>query len=302
MNPVVTNPYIRVWIDLHSKGGGSYVGQGTTGDIPHGLGCWKAHEESWFAGEWNLGVPVRGIYYDGGFVDFGEFSPELSRLGWAAALTKDIGVGSAAGTDPALQRAMAALGTNDPGIFPGSRRAHKAAAAPSTQPPGFIDFYGGWNRPPSPPDPFMAAMLGMNDPAVSPKAAVAAAVQPPGAKTQNPGYVHIAGAVTGIEGEWDGTSVGPRDGLIGQLPKRMPDDVAQKVLRRSPFAVARAHSPSGVEGCTWGRPRACQETSLPAQVSVHSRNNSFPGCLGCIGRWRRIHENIVRKCSSHFES
>ena len=237
MNPVATKPHIRVWIDLHSKGGGSYVGQGTTGDIPHGLGCWKAHEESWFAGEWNLGVPVRGIYYDGGFVDFGEFSPELSRLGWAAALTKDIGVGSAAGMDPALQRAMAALGTNDPNIFPGSRRAQKAAAAAAMQPPGFIPFYGGWNRPPSPPDPFMAAILGINDPAGpkpfpghggSPKAA-AAAVQAPGTKTQNSGFVQIAGAVTGIEGEWDGTSVGPRDGLIGDIPKRMPDDVAQKV-------------------------------------------------------------------------
>ena len=137
-------PHINARIDVSDKGEGTYSGQGIAGDIPHGLGSWKAHSELWFAGEWDHGVPVRGVYYDDGWVDFGEFAPDLSRKGWAAAFISDPSVTSGmpmppfyppgfnrppSPTDPATLQAMAALGINDPNLFPGSRRAAKTAAA-----------------------------------------------------------------------------------------------------------------------------------------------------------------------------
>jgi hypothetical protein len=188
-------PHINARVDVSDKGEGTYSGQGIAGDIPHGLGSWKAHSELWFAGEWDHGVPVRGVYYDDGWVDFGEFAPDLSRKGWAAAFISDPSVTSGvpmpffppgfnrppSPTDPATLQAMAALGINDPNLFPGSRRAAKTAAATAS------------------------------------KTAAAPVIQPP----------------FNMEGQWDGTPcrVGNvHAGLIGG-PKRMPDDVAQKVLQ-----------------------------------------------------------------------
>ena len=223
MNPVII-PLINARIDVLDRGEGTYSGQGIAGDIPHGFGSWKAHQDfgdqdGWFAGEWDNGVPVRGVYCNDGWVDFGEFSPDLTRKGWAAAFLPDPssssggspffgGFGGPSGygrppspPDPALQQAMAALGINDPGMFPGSRRA--AAAAP----------------PPAALPPFR------------------------------------------IEGEFDGTKYfkgNVHGGLIGQ-PKRMPEDIVQKVTQsHSAFPCAlhclilpRTHVSSGLEGCYW---------------------------------------------------
>ena len=61
MDPTII-PHISARVDVLDKGEGTYSGQGIAGDIPHGLGSWKAHSDLWFAGEWDHGVPVRGVY------------------------------------------------------------------------------------------------------------------------------------------------------------------------------------------------------------------------------------------------
>jgi hypothetical protein len=155
MNQVVI-PHISARVDVLDKGEGTYSGQGIVGDIPHGLGSWKAHPECWFAGEWDHGIPVRGVYYDDGWVDFGEFSPDLSRKGWAAAFICDPSSGRVFGfgrppspPDLLLQQAMASLGINDPSVFPSSKwnsrtavptaQAANAKAQPAIQPPFSIE-------------------------------------------------------------------------------------------------------------------------------------------------------------------
>ncbi len=234
MNPVII-PHINTHIDVLDRGEGTYSGQGIAGDIPHGFGSWKADQDQgcWFAGEWDNGVPVRGVYCNDGWVDFGEFSPDLTRKGWAAAFLPDPSSSSGGSPffggfggpsfygrppsppDPAMQQAMAALGINDPGLFPGSRRA--ATAAPATAAASVSAQAASGKVPPAIPPPFR------------------------------------------IEGKFDGTKYlrgNVHGGLIGQ-PKRMPDDVVQKVtqshsasqLRSALFDLTRAHVPSGLEGC-----------------------------------------------------
>ena len=144
-------------------------------------------------------------YYDDGWVDFGEFSPDLSRKGWAAAFIPDPSTAPSFGgvLPPAFNRppsppssaylqAMAQLGINDPSVFPGSRRGRQQQQQPAAAP--------------------------------APAAAAAAttkalpAVQPP----------------FNIEGQFDGQKSRTGNvhaGLIGGRPQRMPDDVAQKVWK-----------------------------------------------------------------------
>jgi hypothetical protein len=209
MDPAII-PHINARVVVQDRGEGTYSGQGIAGDIPHGLGSWKAHSDCWFAGEWDHGVPVCGVYYDDGWVDFGEFASDLTRKGWAAAFICDPSIGRVYGgpsygaspfggiagpagfnrppspPDPAMQQAMAALGINDPSLFPGSRRGALAAAAAAV-------------------------------PAKAAPAKVPPAMQPP----------------FNMEGQWDGSKCftgNVHAGLIGN-PKRMPDDVVQKVMQ-----------------------------------------------------------------------
>jgi hypothetical protein len=201
MDPVII-PHINARIDISDRGEGTYSGQGIAGDIPHGLGSWKAHAGLWFAGEWDHGVPVRGVFYDDGWVDFGEFSPDLTRKGWAAAFLPH---------DPSVSN------------------------------PGLPSFFAApfFNRPPSPPDVAMRqamASLGVNDPSVFPSssprraAKSAAAPQPPpnAAASKPPPAIQVP---VNVEGQFDGTKC--RYGnihaghIIGSKP--IPDDVAQKV-------------------------------------------------------------------------
>ena len=278
-------PHINARIDILDKGEGTYSGQGTTGDIPHGHGSWKAHAGCWFTGEWDHGVPVRGVYYDDGWVDFGEFAPDLSRKGWAAAFIPDPSSGGVGGlpfggppgfqrppsplkgsdddvpdwtaeTDPSTQQAMAALGLSDPSVFPGSRRS--AAAAP--------------------------ARAAAAAPSKAASAKVKRAVQPP----------------VNIEGQWNGTKCitgNIHHGLVGK-PQRMPEDVAQKVtqlVRQLRLHCAAYATPADLERCCCRRPSAFQESSLPARLPGLPRSPSC-GSKRCPGsRTRRSHFCSLRE-------
>lgn len=270
MDPVII-PHINARVDVLDKGEGTYSGQGTTGDIPHGHGSWKAHAGCWFTGEWDHGIPVRGVYFDDGWVDFGEFAPDLSRKGWAAAFIPDPSSGGVGGlpfggppgvhrpsspTDPSTLQAMAALGLSDPSVFPGSRRS--AAAAPAT--------------------------AAATAPSKAASAKVKPAVQPP----------------YNIEGQWDGSKcfIGNiHVGLVG-TPQRMPADVAQKVkqlVRRLHLRPAAHVTHADLERCCCRRLRAFPKNSLPAHLPDLPRSPSC-GSKRCPGsRSRRCHFCSHRK-------